>query len=425
MTGLALAHAPPSTRPLRFLLSVPLWGMAAGGLLVADPDALAAGRWAPSAVVLVHLFTLGVLGNAMLGSLLQFLPVAAATAVPGAARLAPLAHAALNAGLLLFALALYHSQAWLLPAAALMGAALLGVVLPPLPALLRRGGQRLLRTGIGVAVLALVATIVSGLLAAAVLGGRLVLPLDRVVDAHAMLGLGGWMLCLLGTVASVTVPMFQGTVAVPPRALRAWLLATVVLLAGGVLARLAGAPAWLPALALALPATTFALGVLWLQWRPPHRRNPALVRAWRAGSTCLVLAGLALCAAAFAGGPRAGMAAGVLAIGVGLPLLVNGMLLEIVGFISWIALRGRCPRGVRILAVGRLLPDRDKHLVLCAHLLAAVLLPLALAWPALAPLAGIALVAAYAGSGLCMLCCLRRARVFAREHAHPAQPQAR
>ena len=90
MTGLALTRAPPAPRPLRFLLSAPLWGVFAGLLLAASPEALAGGRWAPPAVALVHVFTLGVLGNAMLGSLLQFLPVAASTPVPGV-RLQPLA----------------------------------------------------------------------------------------------------------------------------------------------------------------------------------------------------------------------------------------------------------------------------------------------------------------------------------------------
>jgi hypothetical protein len=275
------------------------------------------------------------------------------------------------------------------------------------------------------ALLALAATAVLGALAAAVLAGRIAAPLDTLVDVHAMLGIGGGWLCLLGAVASTTMPMFQGTAAVPTHALRAWLLATACLLAAGVLARLCGAPAWLPALALSLPALAFAMAVLWLQWRAPHRRNPSLVRFWRAGSVTLVLAGVALCAAASGAVPGAAMAAGLLAIGIGVPLLVNGMLLEIVGFITWAALRARCPRGVRIPAVGRLMPDADKHRSLCAHLGAAASLLAALAWPRLGPFAGLALAAAYAFSGACMVRCLRRAQAFAQEHGSgPRRPAA-
>ena len=422
MSGLALTHAPPRWRPLRFLLTAPLWGMAAGGLLLAQPDALVAGRWAPSTVVLVHLFTLGVLGNAMLGSLLQFVPVAAATTVPGA-RWAPLVHLALNLGLLLLALGLYRSHALLLPASALLAAALLGVALPVLPALLRAGSQRLLRAGIGAALLALLATVILGVLATAVLGGQWELPLERLVDAHALLGLVGWMLCLLAAVGSMTVPMFQGTEQVPAQALRAWLAGTLVLLLATVAARLAGAPAAVLAPAAAVPSVTFAAAILWLQSRAPYRRNLPLVRFWRAGAVALALAGLAAAAASISAlddtSERLAILAALLAIAVGIPLLVNGMLLEITGFITWIALRGRCPRGVRIPATGRLLPDPDKRAALLAHLLAAALLVAALAWPPLAPVAGLGLILAYGISAACMLRCLRRAADFARDHGQP------
>lgn len=418
MSGLALTRAPPLWCPLRFLVTSPLWGMVAGLLLALDGDALAFGRWAPSAVTLVHLFTLGVLGNAMLGSLLQFLPVAAATSVPGA-RWSFLMHAALNLGLLLFVSGLYRSHALLLPASLLLAAALLGVVLPPLPGLLRRGAQRLLRTGIGMALLALAATVALGVLAAAVMGGRAAWPLDRLVDAHGTLGVGGWMLVLLAAVGSVTVPMFQGTVAVLPRALGAWLAATLALLAAAAIARLCGAPSWVPALALAVPATTFAATMLWLQWHAPHRRNPVLGRFWQAGALALILAAVAACAAGAGAPAPMAMLGGTLAIGVAMPLLVNGMLLEIVGFLAWIDLRGHCTRGIRIPAVGHLLPDSDKRAALLAHLTAATLLVAATLWRPLAPMAGVVLAAAYAITTACLLRCLRRTRDFARDHGEP------
>ena len=416
MSGLALTHAPPAPRPLRFLLSVPLWGVLAGLLLAASPEALASGRWAPAAVALVHMFTLGVLGNAMLGSLLQFLPVAAQTPMPGT-RLTPLAHAALNLGLGLFVFALYRDHALLIHASCLLVFALLCVALPPLPGLLRAGALRLLRGGIGMALAALLGTLVLGLLAAAVLGGHIALPLDRLVDAHATLGIGGWMLGLLAAVGSVTVPMFQGTLPIPPRAFAAWLACALPLPFLAAAARLLGAPVLMPALALALPALVFAGALLWLHRHAPHPRNPSLVRFWGAGGLALAAAGIAAVAAA-AGAPTA-MLAGVLALGIGVPLLVNGMLLEIVAFITWIALRGQCPRGVRIPAVGRLVSDAEKHAVLCAHMAAAALLLAALAWPLLARVAGIVLALAYATNAACLLRCLHRARHFRLEHGRP------
>ncbi len=419
MSGLALTRAPDAGRPLRFLLTSPLWGMVAGFVLIAAPDAFSLGRWAPATVVLVHVFTLGVLGNAMLGSLLQFLPVAAGVPHPGLP-LSHWAHAGLNLGLVLFLCGLLHAHALLLPASALMIAALLAIAAPVLPALLRNGARRVLRAGLGSAIVALAATIVLGVLAAAVLAGHLAWPLDRLVDAHATLGLAGWVLGLLLAVGSLTVPMFQGTAAIPSWWLAAALTAVGSVLVAGVSGRLAGAPAQMLVPALALAAIGFGLVVLRLQWRPPHRRNPALVGFWRVGSVALIAAGLTACVAAMWPHPQMVMFAGALAIGAGVPLLVNGMLLEIVAFITWIALRGRCPRGVRIPAVGRLLPDRDKSIALAAHGLAAALLAAAAAWPALTIAAGIGLAIAYATSAACLLRCLWRARTFAGAHGGQA-----
>jgi hypothetical protein len=81
MAKIALDQMPSPALPRRFLLSAPLWGMVAGALLVSDGALTLQTRWAPAtlALALVHAFTLGVLGNAMFGSLLQF---------PAAARLA-------------------------------------------------------------------------------------------------------------------------------------------------------------------------------------------------------------------------------------------------------------------------------------------------------------------------------------------------
>ncbi|WP_024867528.1 hypothetical protein [Pseudoxanthomonas suwonensis] len=414
MSGLAFTRAPPATRPLRFLLTAPAWGMVAGVMLAMDPHALA-GRWSPSTIALVHVFTLGLLGNAMLGSLQQFLPVAAATPLRGA-RWLPLAHAALNLSLVLFVLAFHGMHALLLSAALLPATALGLVVVPPLLDLFRRGAQRLLRAGIGAALLALAATALLGVLAAALLRGYGTLPLDRVVDAHAMFGGGGWVLGLLAAVGSVTVPMFQGTPQVSARMQQAWMAVAIVLPLAAALARLCGAPAGVVALALAVQACAFAGAVLWLQWRAPHRRNPSLVRFWTAGCVALVLAALAACAtlveAPWIDTGTAGMLAGTIALGIGVPLLLTGMLLEIVAFISWVDLRGRCPRGMRIPAVGRLLPEEDKRRALVLHLVAALLLPAALLGPRAAFAAGLVLATAHAATLACLLRCLRRARHF-------------
>jgi len=74
---LSFDQAPPFAAPFRFFLTAPAFGMLAGALLLASgPDALAS-RWTPAALALTHLVTVGFMLQAMLGALLQIMPVVA------------------------------------------------------------------------------------------------------------------------------------------------------------------------------------------------------------------------------------------------------------------------------------------------------------------------------------------------------------
>lgn len=136
---------------------------------------------------------------------------------------------------------------------------------------------------------------------------------------------------------------------------------------------------------------TFALWALYRQWQASRVRNAWLRRFWRTGLAALLAASLLVAA----DGPA--LVSGVLVIGIGLPLLVIGMQLEIVAFLGWIELHRRSGRGVHLPGVHRLLPDADKGRVLAIHAAASALLLLAVLWPepALARLAGAVLACAY------------------------------
>lgn len=130
MARLAIEHAPATSLPSRFLLSAPLWGMLAGALLLIDGDALLRTRWSLATVALVHVFTLGVLGNLMIGSVLQFLPAAAGVRIRGNPRLGLWLHGLFNLGVLALVAGLHAgwrvgltAAAVLLPAALLLVAA--------------------------------------------------------------------------------------------------------------------------------------------------------------------------------------------------------------------------------------------------------------------------------------------------------------
>lgn len=393
MSGLAFTRAPAAALPMRFLLVAQAWGVGAGLWLAWQGEVALTSRWTPATLVLVHLLALGLLGNAMLGSLVQFLPVAAASPMP-AQRCVAWLHACFNAGLaaLLPALAMpLHGLAPL--AAVLLGSSLVGFAGLALFALWRGNGHRAVRDGIGMAMLALLATLALGLVLLAARSGWRAPASPALVNLHASVGGIGWMLGLLTAVGSVTLPMLQGTRAIPSSWLRgtqAALLATLAV-AIGTCAALLPEAAWR---GMALPFLLFAGGVLLAHWRTPHRRNPLLRRFWRWGSIALS------CGAVAALLPGAHvLLVGMLLLGIGLPLLVVGMMLEITGFLAWIALRQRVARGLRVPGVGSLFDATAKRRVLHAHLAAAACLLAALALPVLAGGAGLLLAIAH-GSGL-------------------------
>ena len=394
MTKLRLDHAPSASLPRRFLLSAPLWGMLAGALLLLDGDLLAKTRWSPDLLALVHIFTLGVLGNIMFGSVLQFLPVAAAVRVRGGVRLGLGLHGAFNLGVAALVLGLH--QGWPVAldiASVLLPLAFITLAAMTLPGLWQATGQRLLRAGFSLAIgFALGTALLGGALVAGLQRG-LPWPLPALTDIHASWGIVGWVLVLMASVARVVMPMFQGTGSVSARVQSIWLGSVVLSLLLAAWWRLAfDQPQWLRA-TVAMHALLLTSAVLWLQRRARRARRGPLLWSWRAGAITLMLAALAL-----ALDLRGGRLAGMLALAVALPLLLVGMAQEIIAFIGWIALQRRCGRGLQLPGVQRLMPDRDKTRVLLAQLPPAVLLTAAVAWPSvgLTRAAGLALLLTWA-----------------------------
>lgn len=167
----------------------------------------------------------------------------------------------------------------------------------------------------------------------------------RLTDAHAALGLLGAALLLTGTVGSVVVPMSQGTVV------------------------------------LALTVVAFAVTLLALQWRAPHRRNLALVGLWRLGALGLLAATFIALVGICWPHCRNALLAGVLGIGIALPALVLGMLLEIVYFPAWLGLQRQRQRGERVPPVDTLFCESRKSRLLTLHAFAMLGLMAAAVWP--------------------------------------------
>ncbi|HJS35829.1 MAG TPA: hypothetical protein VJ766_10080 [Pseudoxanthomonas sp.] len=409
MSGLAFAQAPPSLVPMRFLQFALAWGLVAGLWLAWQGEVALLSRWTPATLVLVHMFALGLLGNAMLGSLVQFLPVAAGSPLP-CPRLVPWLHAMFNLGVvLLLATLASQARACAVPAGVLLGGSLAVFTALALVAVLRGNGQRVVRHGIGLALIALAMTTALGLLLLAARTGWRVPAPPGLVDLHAVFGTLGWVLGLLAAVGSITLPMLQGTHAVSSVASRMWqasLLATLGIVAAAQVNLLPDA-AWRVA---AWPFAVFGIAVFVLQARAPHRRNPTLRRFWQAGCAALLAASVT---ALWSGMPL--LLVGMLVLGVGLPLLVVGMALEITGFLTWIALRQRVPRGMRVPGVGSLFAEADKRRAFAVHVIADLLLVMAALAPVMARTAGFAIALAYALSLHGQWRCWRQAATWRRD----------
>lgn len=403
MTRLAIGAGPPVALPLAFLAAVPAWGLAAGLLLAADGPVALASRWAPSTLALVHATTLGVLGNAIAGALLQFLPAAAGVRVHGGTPAGMAAFLMLQGGTLALVAGFRGSAPALLTAGALLAAAafaLLGACV--LPGLL--AGREALHRGIALAVAALLAAAALGAAMALALAGHAPGPAPRPwADVHALWGLLGGVLALLAAVGQVVLPMFQGVAAQPEGGLRRWRMAVAALLPGAAVALVLGQERAV-ALAAAACGAAWALSLLARQARAGRRRAGALRLAWAGGALAMLAA---------AGGLAAGAPAlltGAWLLALALPLPVVAMLLEIVAFLAWIDLQRRAPRGRRVPAVQVLLPPGRRALALAMLALAGAAVVLATREPALASAAGLLLAAAHAALLVALSTAARRHR---------------
>lgn len=379
MTALAVSHAPSAELPMRYLCMVPVWGLFAAFLILHDGSTLFVSRWALNTVALTHMITLGILGNAMLGSLLQFLPVAAGVRLAQANAVGlqlpiifNLALVGLLAGLLVWP--------WLMPWAGLL--LVLAIAFHAIGCLLAMrfdGNKTVLRLGISLMLVCLLLTAVLGLLLTLGFVGFVVIPMPLLTDIHAAIGLLGGVVLLCGCVGSVIMPMLQGTSALPHKLLRNWIIALIGLLVSGIVLRSANIidSDWLAKL-LVLPVATFAIAIIFFQWRAPHRRNRTLMGFWCLGSMSLLMAIMVIL---WLSSPYKTLLAGVLAIGIGLPSLVLGMLLEIAPFIAWLKLQRQRHQGSRLQSVDGLFPEVRKQRIFIFYILSALALPTAVIWP--------------------------------------------
>lgn len=393
--GLSLEQAPPIELPLRLFLAAPLFLIAAGLLLAAQPEVLLTSRWTPAALAATHLIAVGFLGQVMCGALLQILPVLAGAPVPGVRVVGTLVPALLSAGAGLLAWGFLGGGGEVLLWGGLLSALGFLVFLGPAAlALVRAPAVGLPDTvwALRLAGSALAVTVALGLvLVAALLGGVRLGDFPAWVDTHLAWGLLGWVGLLVLGVAYQLVPMFHLTPEYPA-ALRRWLAPMVAgaLLLGTVLTGSGAAEvAAVVFLAGALGLAVFALVTLGLLLRRERARLDATLLHWVAAMLCL--AGSALAAAVGAPGLVIGVL-GLLGVGVG---LTAGMLLKIVPFLGWFHLQHRQIAlrrfDLRLPHMRAFLPETWARAQLSTHLIALAALLLALSEPRIGWIAGVLL----------------------------------
>ncbi|ADV45403.1 hypothetical protein [Nitratifractor salsuginis] len=291
-SGLSLDQAPPISVVLRFFLAGSLWGIAAGfWLLTRGAEALDPA--APTALILTHLFTLGVMLSFMLGALFQMLPVLAGIAFHDPVKLALRSQWPILFGtvLLLVAFGTMSPPLYLL-AILLLGAGLLPVSWRMLRRLLELRSHSPSSRGMGFALFDLLLLFVVGLWMVAIFAGWTQRgELGALRQAHLGLGLFGWIALLIVSVSFQVIEMFYVTPPYP----KAYARILPALISGVLVLELIAAlyaPGLIPwcETLVALGLTVHALLTL---RRLSQRQRPladATVWFWRIGMASLALA---------------------------------------------------------------------------------------------------------------------------------------
>lgn len=400
---LSFEQAPPISVPFRFLLTAPLFGIAAGVYLAWAGAAALESRWAPGALTLTHLMTAGFMLQAMCGALFQLIAVAVGGNVWRPGLVAGIVHPLLVAGavLLAAAFALLRPPLFLFAAAMFVPGLSIFLVVAGIAAV-RTSARGPALSAMRVALLALAFTLAFGAAIAIGLGMQASLRLIELVNVHALWGLGGWSMALLAGASYLLVPMFQMTAPYPPRLAHAFPL---VLLAACALAslQLAEGADWsgyVGSGAIAFASAIFAAVTLRLQYRRRRKLTDPTLLFFRGSMIAIlaVLASLLVFAASpeLGGHPRAPVWIGILLLVGGFGSAICGAAYKIVPFLNWLHLQRLNPPRGSVPLMNQMITERGMRGHMAAHFVSLGLLLASVLFPELSRIAGISLVISFA-----------------------------
>lgn len=340
--ALSLENAPGFWTPVRFFLTVPVFGVIAAGIIFLDGGQLFQSRWLPAPLAVAHVFTLGYIAMAMLGALFQMLPVVMGAALQQAERVAVIAHLLISAGTLCLVFAFLAQVPALFAAAIILLVPVLilfgaGVLV----AIFKAGKARTTARAVQLAALGLIVTVVIGGYLASGHASEVV-PLNRsLTNYHAAWGVIGWILVLAIGVSEQVIPMFLTTPSYPDLLNKRLVYLLMLLLCAGSLLPLRGLEQ-VAVVLVSILMLVYATVTLYLLAKRRRKRFDITNWFWRIGMLCLML-GAGINLYGYFGGTLVGADVSVLS---GLLLLagfavsiINGMLYKIVPFLVWLNLR--------------------------------------------------------------------------------------
>lgn len=417
--ALAFDRSPPLNVAFRFFLNVPLFLMLAAlalGWVGLTGDSYI--RWNPIVLALAHFLTLGVLASAMLGAMMQILPVSTHIHVLQPRITAICVHIGLTLGTISLATGfilvqpLFHTVAIVL-----LSSAFVIFIVAVAGGLWRDRAQRSAGSGeilvaVRLAMVALAVTIGLGLYMAGLRGNvwsagftQAGAWLHGLPNLHVVWGLAGWVGLLVMGISYQVIPIFQATEIYPKRitdilAPLTFLLLAVVTLSGAWYSTPSPAIPIVQKAAASLLAAVFvaySLTTAWLLWTRKRPKPEPTTWFWHAAMVSLLLAAILGMARVWTPGPalhKFEMLLGTLLVPGFAVSAVNGMLYKIVPFLLWHNAQRRAPMALPFIPkVRQFIAEEDALRQFQAHLCAVLLLTSASLFPVMLVPAALALAA--------------------------------
>ena len=384
-------QSPPIAVPFRFFLAAPVFGILAGLLVLWRGEEVFLSRWTPAALALTHLLTVGFMLQAMLGALLQILPVLLGVSIARSNDVSRLIFVLTGSGALFLAAAFLNFTSWqFIIATLLLGSGIALFLGAAGWALYGVPSDNPTARGLKYSLLGLGVTAILGLLLSSSLGWSLNLPLIELTDIHLSWGFVGWGAILVAAVAYVVVPLFQLTPPYPEWFGRWFSIATLAAITLGSLARFAEmetmsfAPKVFGAIMVALVAS-FAWITLDTQRKSKRPSFDVSQHFWRIAMLNVLAACMVWLFAqvwpSLGEWPGWPLLCGVLIVVGGFMSVIVGMLYKIVPFLAWLHLQNQGSGRLMAPNMKKFIAERDMKRQMLAHLLSLALLLLAVVWP--------------------------------------------